>query len=122
MADLPLDWPHGYVTRDGERVALIGRRANGNIVWERQNGEFYRTDVYGNVPTEAGDDSPLDVHRAVAPFETVSVHLNFYRVRGEIVASCWPSRAAADDRRQADRLACIPIEFTVGQGLEKSNG
>ena len=115
-----------YKTRDGHSASAIrhpdagcehlaiGTYSNEHIrpgLWALNNGGKWAGDDNSHGGWQQ-PDHPLDL---VNVPETRTVWLNIY-------SSGWSyghsSRAHADERSGGDRVACVELTFTIGEGLE----
>lgn len=116
MSALIEGWPHGYVIQCGEhkpakaRVLawdLPGQRSIAAVV-DTEDGAITRFKASGCGGYINGHEATL--RNAPAPKRSGTVWVNINGV-------AWITREAADRCHRKDRLACIEVPWTEGDGL-----
>jgi hypothetical protein len=59
-------------------------------------------------------DSPYDLVNVPKKHE---VWINLYNEENAFFGCAYPSHALADEKAHSDRIACVRVEFTEGEGL-----
>ena len=113
----------GYVTRDGRKVRILATDLEGKfpiaagvMVEPGYEGLWSFTDKGRQAAIGGAPDSNIDL--MCAP-ERRTVWVNVYPKGAHRIgfSSGYPCRADADHGADKDRIACIEVTFTEGEGL-----
>lgn len=123
MTEFTLDWPHGHMTRDGRParivatdrehsrqppiVALVSEKGDEIILTYFNNGHYY-----------GEGEGAYDLINRPAPKRHGEVWANIYSSRTtDEAVNVHTTRDEADRAAGRNRLACVRVEWTEGEGL-----
>lgn len=110
--------PGFYKTRDGRKVHVVYVRTDAD--WEYPiTGWVEGSPGYDNWTADGrlyyeGVDNGADLASEWAEPRTGTVWVN---IDADGYQGSWPSRAEADQAAHTDRIACVRVDWTEGEGL-----
>ena len=109
MSDFKITGPGRYKTKRGGFAAeVVGLASNG--MWGGYTNFLTHWKTDGTCPLDADD-------RLIAPWTEPKKGTVWVNVDGVLGVTAFHTRERADDAASSERLACVSVNWTEGEGL-----
>ena len=121
---MSIDWDKPYKTRDGRRVFIYTRSSRVGNCPVRGEVESHVGDAWNNIAWHSDGAWGNDGHTRDADLvnvpqkHTMTVNVNKRKHDSQIWFCPHVDREVADSLYTENRIACIEVTFTEGEGLE----